>query len=118
MSYDISLRSPDTGETIVLDETHNIAGGTYALGGTSECWLNITWNYGKHFRRVLGEGGIRSIYGMTGEASLPVLRAGADALGNDVSADYWEATEGNAKRSILGLIALAELAPHGIWEGD
>jgi len=117
MSYDISLTDAD-GETILLAESHDITGGTYAVGGTNECWMNITWNYGAHFRRVLGEGGIRSIYGTTGEASLPVLRAAADQLGDDVDGDYWAPTEGNAKHALHGLIALAELAPHGIWQGD
>ncbi len=37
-------------------------------------------------------------------------------LGNDVDKNYWEATEGNAKRALHGLLALAKLRPDGIWE--
>jgi len=49
MSYDISLVDKDTKETLYLDEPHGIKGGTYALGGTRECWLNITYNYSGYF---------------------------------------------------------------------
>ena len=39
-------------------------------------------------------------------------------LADDVSEDYWEATEGNAKRAILQLVALAKMRPDGVWDGD
>lgn len=118
MSYDISLCDPVTHETLEVDSPHQISGGNYVMGGTTEAWLNITYNYGRHFRRVLGEKGIRVIYGMTGAESIPVLKAAADQLKDDVSMDYWEPTEGNAKRALFGLIALAQLRPDGVWEGD
>ena len=118
MSYDIYLQDAETGETIEFDQPHTLRGGTYAVGGTTEAWLNVTYNYGGHFARVLGKGGIRSIYGTTGEASIPVLKAAADKLGDDVSEDYWASTEGNAKRALLQLMQLAELCPEGVWAGD
>ena len=57
MSYDISLKDPVTKETIEVKDAHFMRGGTYALGGTKELWLNVTYNYGRIFRRpeVLGE---------------------------------------------------------------
>ena len=128
MSYDIYLNDPVTGQTIELDNAHQLTGGTYALGGTTEAWLNVTYNYGGHYRRVFPapEGiseveqskGIRTIYGMTGAESIPILKAAADQLGDDVSDDYWESTEGNAKAALLKLIALAHLRPDGVWGGD
>lgn len=41
-----------------------------------ELWLNITYNYYSVFCRseVFGEGGIRSIYGLTGAESVPLLK--------------------------------------------
>lgn len=117
MSYDIRLRDAD-GETVCLDMPHSLRGGTYALGGTTEAWLNVTYNYSKHFYRVLGDKGIRSIYGMRAADSLPLLRAAVEKLSNDTSEDYWEATEGNAKQALMNLITLAEAAPEGIWDGD
>ena len=118
MSYDICLRDPVTHLTIELDEPHRMRGGTYTVGGTTDAWINVTYNYARHFERVLGERGIRSIYGMTGAESIPVLEYAASRLADDVSDDYWEPTEGNAKRALLQLAALARMRPYGIWDGD
>lgn len=118
MSYDISLTEPIGGATIQFDSPHEMRGGTYALGGSREAWLNVTWNYAPHFYRLMGEQGIRSIYGKTGAESLPILKAAADQLGGDVDPDYWAPTEGNAKRALLQLVAMAELRPDGVWAGD
>jgi hypothetical protein len=118
MSYDIDLTDPITGEVLELDEPHQMKGGTYAIGGTTHASLNITYNYASHYYRLIGEKGIRTIYGMTGAESIPVLKTAADRLGDDISDDYWEATEGNAKRALLQLISLATMRPDGVWEGD
>lgn len=118
MSYDIRLLDPVTRETVEVEVPHLMQGGTYALGGTTELWLNVTYNYGGLYRRVMGEEGIRAIYGMTGAESIPILEAAAARLGDDVSDDYWEATEGNAKRPLLQLAAMARMRPDGIWDGD
>ena len=118
MSYDISLHDPVTREVPCADMPHDMRGGTYCVGGTRELWLNVTYNYARHFRRVLGEKGIRSIYGMTGAESIPVLEDAASRLADDASDDYWDATEGNAKRALLQLAAMARLRPDGIWDGD
>lgn len=118
MGYDISLRDPVTGETLEASAPHQIRGGTYAVGGTTELWLSVTYNYAEHFYRVLGEEGIRSIYGKTGAESIPMLQAAMAQLGDDVDPDYWKSTEGNAKRSLAGLLAFAQLRPDGVWNGD
>jgi len=55
---------------------------------------------------------------MSGAESIPVLKSAAEKLGDDVSDNYWEPTEGNAKTALLQLIALAQLRPDGIWAGD
>lgn len=118
MSYDIELRHPVTGEPIELDAPHHMRGGTYVMGGTTRLELNVTYNYAKHYYRVMGEAGIRSIYGKTGAESVPMLREAASKLGDDVDDDYWKATEGNAKAALLQLIALAMMRPDAIWQGD
>nr|DAH39863.1 MAG TPA: hypothetical protein [Caudoviricetes sp.] len=59
MSYDIRLLDPVTRETVEVEAPHLMQGGTYALGGTTELWLNVTYNYGRHYRRVMGEEGLR-----------------------------------------------------------
>jgi len=55
---------------------------------------------------------------MTGAESIPVLQKAADQLQDDVDRDYWQATEGNAKRALLNLIEMAKLRPDGIWSGN
>lgn len=118
MSYDIYLNDPVTGEVIELDTPHHMRGGTYCVGGEIRAHLNVTYNYATHFTRVLGVGGIRSIYGITGASSIATLKRAANMLSDDVDEDYWKPTEGNAKRALLQLVALAEMRPDGIWSGD
>ena len=118
MSYDINLVDPVTKETIEFDDIQDIKGGTYCIGGTTEAWLNITYNYGKYYYKIFGEKGIRTIYGMTGAESIPILKKAIDTLGNNVSENYWEPTEGNAKKALCALLTFAQLRPDGIWDGD
>ncbi|MGL4230899.1 MAG: hypothetical protein ACRCWJ_05975 [Casimicrobium sp.] len=136
MSYDIQLVDAVTGETLELDAPHQMRGGTYAVGGTTQAHLNVTFNYAPHFGRVfdtLSEphakapewlkngwpiAGLRTIYGLTGTESLAVLDKAIGLLADDVDRDYWKPTEGNAKRALLQLRALAEMRPDGIWTGD
>lgn len=50
MSYDISLTNPVTHETLTCETPHFMHGGTYALNGTTELWLNVTCNYSDYYR--------------------------------------------------------------------
>ena len=123
MSYDITLTCPVTGEILELDEPHQMKGGTYAVGGTQQAKLNITYNYAEHFYRVFLEiqfskEGIRSIYGLTGAESIPVLQMTIAKLKDDADQDYWKPTEGNAKKALTQLLALANMHPDGVWRGD
>lgn len=118
MSYDIQLEDPITKQVLELEEPHHMRGGTYAVGGTTEAHLNVTYNYGQHYYRVLGEKGIRTIYGMTGAESIPVLTKAINALGDEKDPDYWKPTEGNAKAALIQLRALAQMRPDGVWSGD
>lgn len=118
MSYDIYLQDKETKETLTLDSTHNIKGGTHVLGGTNECWLNITYNYGGIFYRTLGVKGIRKIYGMTGKESILIIEKAISKLKDNVHSDYWKPTQGNAKQALRGLLVFAKARPEGIWDGD
>lgn len=134
MSYDIELIDPVTEEVLTVDELHQMRGGTYAVGGSNELRLNVTYNYARHFIRVFPavlptpanewgayEGhviGIRTIYGLTGAESIPVLDRAIEMLGDGVHENYWEPTEGNAKRALTQLRAMATMRPDGVWTGD
>jgi len=138
LSYDISLVDPVSKETLLLDAPHQIKGGTYAIGGTSEAALNITYNYARWYRmdgvfpkRELD--GIRSIYGMTGAKSIAVLKQAIAALENSNqeltveeqaeyerqgATGYWIPTKANVIRPLYGLLAFAQMRPDGVWGGD
>ena len=182
MSYDISLKDRVTGETIELDNVHFMTGGTFAIGGTRELWLNITYNYADYYYEATDSDprfandnydggvryGIRGIYGKTGAESIPMLKdmitriegkykcrdewittvrkktRMIDPNGNEYpdpihailhglprteeeyeievnegpNEDYWEPTAGNAIKPLYKLIAMAELRPDGVWDGD
>ena len=140
MSYDISLTDPVTHERIKLDELHYMQGGTYVVGGTTEMWLNITYNYARWYykpgvfaKTKESSKGIRTIYGMTGAESIPVLKRAIKKLEGmtvDISekerrdceeqgcTGYWLPTRANAIRPLYQLLALAQMRPDGVWRGD
>jgi hypothetical protein len=115
MSYDISLVDPVTKKRLQVDTPHHIRGGTYAMGGTTELTLNVTYNYAPHFASF-GEGGIRWLDGKLAADTIPIIQKVIDSLKDDVDDDYWKGTDGNAKRALYGLLALAKMRPDGIWE--
>ena len=95
MSYDIWLEDPVTRKTIEVEEPHIMAGGTYAVGGTKELWLNITYNYGSYYYEVFDDG-IRSIYGKTGVDSIPMLQRMIDEIEGKYKKDgEWISTKRN-----------------------
>ena len=120
MSWDVRLTDPVTRRVLQAPREHGIRGGTYRAGGDRELSLSITYNYGSIFCRedVLGESGIRSLRGMTGAESIPLLQRAIGALGDEEDPDYWEPAEGNGKRALCGLLAFAQLRPDGVWEVD
>ena len=124
MSYDIRIRRR-TGEAVELRRAHDITSGTYAVGGTTEAWLNITYNYWKIFHRLFGEDSIRTIYGMNVKDARPVLVGAVARLGDaEPDENYWKACDGNAKKSLLGLVELTDRAlsdypdDEMFWDGD
>lgn len=125
MSYDIYLKHPITGDNLHLDNPHQMKGGTYARGGTTECHLNITYNYGALWNKAFGDDNesirkysIRDLYGKFGHESIPILEKAISRLGDDVDNDYWKPTEGNVKAALIQLLTLAKLRPDGVWDGD
>lgn len=90
MSYDISLVDPASKEVLRLDHTHQMHGGTYPVGGTDECRLNVTYNYTGYYRQA-AEGTdlpatLKKLDGMTAQESIPQLEgliAALKAMDND-----------------------------------
>ena len=118
MSYDLYLRDPVTKETLESEVPHHCRGGTYLVGGDARMKFNITYNYSKHYYRVFGEKGIRTIYGKSGAEAIPILKEAISKLGDDVDPNYWEPTEGNAKKALHVLVSFSQMRPDGVWDGD
>lgn len=119
MSYDLSIVDKNTHEPMHYDKKHTIRGGTYCVDGTSELEYNITYNYARHFARAFrryGDNGINCLNGKSVSETIPWIVDAINSLGDDISADYWEGTEGNAKVSLKDLLVIAEMGKDGIWE--
>lgn len=87
--------------------------------GTDELWLNITFNYRDKFKKAFEtDNGIHCLTGLSGAEAIPILDKAISNLGDDVSDNYWESTEGNAKRALIGLKALCQMRPDGEIEND
>lgn len=140
MSYDISLVDPVTKKQVYFDTPHHMNGGTYAVGGTTEAWINITYNYADWYYKdgvfpnngIFREG-IRSIYDMSGADSIPVLEHAIktlESMTEDLTekeiqeykdggaGGYWTPTRTNAIKPLYKLLAMAKIRPDAIWEGD
>jgi hypothetical protein len=118
MGYDISLVNPATSDVIELDQPLQLQGGTMSLEGSREASLNVTYNYSSIFGKVMGEGGIRTIYGMKALDSVVLLESAMSQLNNNLDADYWKATEGNVRAALASLVKLAKALPDAQWAGD
>ena len=110
MSYDIRVCDKGTYETVTLPEKHDLGGGTFALGGTDEAWLNVTYNYGDHFREVIDpDKGIRALYGIPLKEAIDRINESIVALGDEPpDPDYWKASAGNPRKALENLKAIAE----------
>ena len=124
MSYDITIVNKHTHEPAHAKEKHSLNGGTYIIGGTDELWLNITYNYAPMFMKAFAKhehenkSGIHVIEDEELSTTIPWIEEAISSLGTDVGDDYWEVTEGNARKALEDLLALAKMCPDGdyIWE--
>jgi len=117
MSWDCTLEH-QTGDTAVLpDGMRAPNGGTYVAGGTSEAWLNITYNYTVHFHRVLDtEKGLAWLNGRKANDTIARLETAVSSLTGERDRDYWAGTEGNAKVALQGLLDMAKALPDCKWK--
>ena len=119
MSWWAKLEDPLTGDA--LDVESHSDGGTYAAGGTTEAELNVTCNYGGHFRTawpedIEGAGVlVRMLDGKTGEEAYPLLAKAVKKLGTDRGNDYWESTPGNAGYALAIMAGWSAQHPDGVW---
>lgn len=130
MSYDVRLIDPTTYKVLEAENPHFMQGGTFCPGGTKELWLNITYNYAAVLCKVLQRDvidqsngrrttlvGLDAINGIYAAETISMLRKAINSL-SDEGADesYWHPTEGNVKKALIQLKALADMRPDGVWE--
>lgn len=81
MGYGIYIKDPQTGETINIDEKHHIIGSIYQVGGSTELYLSITYNYSPFYYRKETLGESTKIYGEKPvDGALPVLQEEAGGI--------------------------------------
>lgn len=122
MSYDISINCPCCKQILCAVVPGGIGGSNVRIGhdfeDEVELHVNLTWNYGKFFREVLGDEGVRWLYGKKAGETVQPLKAAIEKLSGEPDTDYWAPTSGNAKAALQELLAMAEAAPGGVWGGD
>ena len=112
MSYDVRLKDAD-GNTVKVDNHEE--GGTYALGGTPEAELNVTYNYSKVLNELWGEGTV-FLDGKRADRVTKLLRDTVTVLGTERDDDYWKPTEGNVGYALSILLRWAEQYPDATFE--
>ena len=133
MSWDVDLCDPVTNEVLELDSPHFMRGGTYAVDGTREMSLNITFNYTRFYNDAF-KGGFRALDGVSAVKSIPILKAAIEKIKSPLTPDlsqeewelyesqqatgYWMPTKENCLRPLYQLLSLAQMRPDGVWRVD
>lgn len=98
-------------------------GGTYAVGGTTEAEVSITYNYGGFFRDAMEdpdpeESDIlgRMLGGKRAGDVIPMLERAVERLGTERDPDYWKATAGNAGAMLNLLLTWARQHPDAVFK--
>lgn len=130
MSYDVRLIGHTTRKVLEAENPHFMQGGTFCPGGTKELWLNITYNYAAVLCKVLQRDvidqdtgkrttlvGLDAINGLYAAETISMLRKAINSLSDEgTNESYWHPTEGNVKKALIQLKALADMRPDGVWE--
>lgn len=118
MSYDIMITDAN-GKTRELAKPHQIKGMTHVHGENFLLEYNTTYNFAPTFQRLFGPEGIRFLYYKSMADTIPLLDAAIGKLGDARGDGPWECADGNVKKALKDLRALAGLAdPSDLWEGD
>ena len=110
MSYWVALQQD--GQNVYVDG--HSEGGTYALGGTTDADLNVTYNYGEVY--CLFGWSVKELHEQLAEATIPKLTELAEKLPDrPYKADYWAPTPGNAGHVVHILLRWAKQHPMAKW---
>ncbi len=105
MSFDLTYN-------VELEHPHLLRGGTYAINGTRDATLNITYNYSWFYYRFLSVNeGLRVLDNMPAYQVIDLLAEAISCLGIRRYDDYWMPTAGNAGAALNDLRTLSMLVP-------
>jgi len=116
MIYAIDLRDNE-GNLYPLDEPL-CEGGTQELGGNTETWLNVTYNYAWYFHRYLDrDQGIRWLYGKQAKDCVDRLKKAIEPFSSHkpYDRDYWADTPGNCVQPLRILLGWCKKFPEGVF---
>ena len=112
MSWWVSLE--ESGKPVEVSRHEE--GGTYALGGTTEADLSITYNYSPYFYKYLNvDKGLRFLHEKQAVDTVKALAYATFKLGAVRDDDYWKATPGNAGYALSILLQWAMDNPTAIF---
>lgn len=121
MGWSLSLDGVDANGDPIQVDSHE-EGSTYAIGGTTEPDIDITYNYGGQFASAWPEpldtdksSLVSMLCGKTAGDTIASLRTAVERLGTERSGDYWEPTAGNAGYILSILLRWAEQHPTAKW---
>lgn len=78
---------------------------------------NVLANYRAQLEKAFDSiSGARTLVGLSGEASIPVIEQAINRLEDDGHIDQWLPTEGNARRALMMQLELAKLHRDAIWQ--
>ena len=113
MSFCVYLED-ENGNPYTVDR--HTEGGTYAIGGTPDAELDVTYNYSPHYYKCLNEKeGLRWLNGRQANDTIEALRHAVRVLGTERDDDYWKNTPGNAGHALNILVSWAKQHPEGVW---
>ena len=79
MSWSMWLKNPKTGDRLECKEPHFMFGPNVCLGGTTFLELDVTYNYGRIYRKV-GFSFNEDLYGKTGKEAVHVLHEAIEKI--------------------------------------
>jgi len=113
MSWDVTLMKDDLPVTVEL----HTEGGTQAIGGTTDAWLNVTYNYSPYYYKYLdNDKSLNWLNGRKASDCIEQLQAAVMNLGTVRDPDYWKATPGNGGHALGILLRWARQHPDATFE--
>ncbi|MEK7092133.1 MAG: hypothetical protein AAB907_00750 [Patescibacteria group bacterium] len=113
MSWDVYLTK--NGKPVEVNR--HCEGGIYAVGGSTEADLNVTYNYNPFYYQFLDkEKGLRWLDQKITRDCTHRLYEAIKKLGTNRDKNYWASTPGNAGYALVILLDWAKEHPDAIFE--